>query len=76
MGTTNSEAGCVNGGVVLGGLGHVLLLWWGHFMWPLAVARLGFKYLRINISLIFGHPFKKPHRVTFKSVEIQGLHNN
>ncbi len=77
MGATNSGAGCGNGSIVLGGLERVLLIpWWWHFLWPLTVTRPGFKYLRINVSPIFGHPFKKPCCMTFKSVEIWGLHNN
>jgi hypothetical protein len=39
-------------------------------MCPLAIAGLGFKYLRINVLLIFGRLFKKPRCVAFKSVEI------
>ncbi len=33
----------------------------GLFMWPLAVAGPGFKYFKINLLLMFGHPFRKPH---------------
>ena len=45
-------------------------------MCPFAIAGLGFKYLRINILLVPGHPFKYPHRVAFNREEIFGLHNN
>ena len=45
-------------------------------MWPLAVAELGFRYLSINVSEMFGHPFKKPFRVAFRSVDILGLHSD
>ena len=45
-------------------------------MCPLDVAGLGFKYLRINFLLMPGHPFKKPHRVTFNRVELFGFHKD
>ncbi len=48
----------------------------GLFMCPLAVAGLGLRYLRINFSLIFGQPIKKPCCVAFSIVEIFGLHND
>ncbi len=77
MGATNSGASCGNSSIVFEDKECMLLMpWCKCFMWPLAVAWLGFKYLRINILLIFGHPFKKPCCVAFKSVEIWGLHNN
>ncbi len=62
--------GCVRLGVVL------LILWRGRFICPFAVAGLGFKYFRINFSLIFGHPFRNPFRTAFDNVEICGLHND
>ncbi len=45
-------------------------------MCPFAIARLGFKYLRINFLLMPGHPFKKPRLVAFNRVEIFGLHKD
>jgi hypothetical protein len=45
-------------------------------MCPFAVCGLGFKYLRINFSLMPGHPFTKPHLVAFNRVEIFGLHKD
>ncbi len=48
----------------------------GLFMCPLAVARLGLRYLRINFLLMCGHPLRNPHRVTFRRVDNFGLHNN
>ena len=60
-----------------GGFGHVLLMpCSGRFMCPFAVAGLGFRYLRINFSVKFGHPFRKPFRTAFSSVDIFGLHND
>jgi hypothetical protein len=50
--------------------------WCGRFMWPLAVAGLGFKYLRISVSDIFGHPLRNPFRVALRSLEIVGLHSD
>jgi hypothetical protein len=64
-------------GFTLGGFGRVLLMpCQGCFMCPFAIAGLGLRYLRINISEIFGHPFKKPLRVAFSSVETLGLPRN
>ena len=54
----------------------LLILCRGRFMCPFAVAGLRFKYLRINVSLMPGHPFKYPRRVAFSRLEIFGLHNN
>jgi hypothetical protein len=48
----------------------------GRFMCPFAVAGLGFKYLRINVSLMPGHPLKYPRRVLFSRLEIFGLHDD
>ncbi len=42
----------------------------GLFMWLLAVARLEFKYFKINLLLMFGHPFRKPHLTALSKVEI------
>jgi hypothetical protein len=45
-------------------------------MWPFAVARLGLKYLRINVFFMPEHPFKYPHCVAFNRKEFFGLHND
>jgi hypothetical protein len=45
-------------------------------MWPFAVAGLALRYLRINFSIIFGHPFKNPLRMAYRRVEILGLHRD
>ena len=50
--------------------------WRGRFMWPLAVAGLGFKYLRMSFSEMLGHPFRKPFRVALRSLDIFGLHSD
>ncbi len=58
-------------------LGVVLRIpWCGLFMWPLAVAGLGFRYLRISFLEIFGHPFRNPFRVALSSLEMVGLHSD
>jgi hypothetical protein len=62
-----------------GGVALARVLWipcHGRFMCSFAVAGLGFKYLRINVSLMPGHPFKYPRRVAFSRLEIFGLHND
>ena len=41
-----------------------------------AIAELGFKYLRINFSLMPRHPPKKPHLVAFNRVKFFGLHKD
>jgi hypothetical protein len=48
----------------------------GLFMLPLAVAKLGFKYFKINLLLMFGHLFRKPHLTALSKVEIRGLPND
>ena len=48
----------------------------GRFMWPLAVAGLGFKYFRMSVSDILGHPLRKPFRVALSSLDIAGLHSD
>jgi hypothetical protein len=48
----------------------------GRFMWPLAVAGLGLRYLSINFSDRLGHPFRNPFRTAFRSVDIFGLHSD
>jgi len=45
-------------------------------MCPFAVAALGFRYLSINFSVMFGHPLRKPRRTALRSVEILGLHRD
>ncbi len=61
-------------GITLVGFGRVLPMpCQGRFMCPFAITGLGFRYLRINISEIFGHPFKKSLRVAFSRVEILGF---
>ncbi len=59
------------------GFGWVLCMpWRGHFMCPCVVAGLGFRYLSINFSDIFGHPFRDPLRTAFSSVDIFGLQSD
>jgi hypothetical protein len=48
----------------------------GRFMWPLAVAGLGLRYLVTLTAVRFGHPLRKPQRIAFKSVEMRGLYND
>ena len=48
----------------------------GCFMWPLAVAGLGFRYLRMSFSEMLGHPFRKPFCVALRSMDILGLHSD
>ncbi len=48
----------------------------GCFMWPLAIAGLGLRYSVTPSAVRFGHPFRKPRRIAFKSVEMCGLHND
>ncbi len=46
-------------------------------MCPLAVAGLGFRFLRISFLDKLGHPLRKnPLQTTFNNVEIFGLQNN
>jgi hypothetical protein len=70
IGWGTSDAGGVDVAPVL------LILCLGRFMCPFAVARLGFKYLRINVSLMPGHPFKYLRSVAFSRLKIFELHNN
>jgi hypothetical protein len=77
MGTFNCGSGWGTpdaGGVAFARV--LLMLCRGRFMCPFAVAGLGFKYLRISVSLMPRHPFKYPRRVAFSRLEIFGLHNN
>ncbi len=48
----------------------------GLFICPFAVAGLGFKYFRINFTLIFGHPLRNPFRTAFNIVDNFGLHKD
>jgi len=48
----------------------------GRFMWPLAVAGFGFRYLRMSFSEMLGRPFRKPFCVALRSVDILGLHSD
>ncbi len=48
----------------------------GRFIWPLAVAGLGFKYFVTNVLLMFGHPLRKPFFNAFIRVEIFRLHRD
>ena len=52
----------------------LLIPFFGRFIWPLAVAGLGFKYFVTNSLDRFGHLFKKPFRKAFIRLEIVGLH--
>ncbi len=56
---------------------HVLLIpCQGRFIWPFAVAELGWRYLRINFSERLGHPLRNPFQTALSRVEVLGLHNN
>ena len=58
-------------------LGRVLLMpWRGRFMWPFAVAVLGFRYFSTSVSFILGHPLRNPRRTALRSEEILGLHRD
>ena len=48
----------------------------GRFICPFAVAGLGFRYLRMSVSDILGHPLRKPFRVALSSLDIVGLHSD
>ena len=50
--------------------------WRGRFMWPFAVAGIGFRYLRISFSEMLGHPFRNPVCVAVGSLDILGLHSD
>ena len=52
----------------------LLIPFFGHFICPLAVARLGFKYLLTRSLKRLGHPFKNPVRKAFDREDILGLH--
>jgi hypothetical protein len=60
-----------------GGHGVVLQIpWWGRFMWPFAVARLGLRYLVTPLAVKFGHPLRNPLRMALSRVDIRGLHRD
>jgi hypothetical protein len=42
-------------------------------MWPLAVAKLGLRYLRSNYSERFGHPSSNPLWTAFRSIKNFGV---
>ncbi len=48
----------------------------GCFMWPFAVAGLGYKYFATSSWLRLGHPWRKTLRSAFTLEDILGLHNN
>ncbi len=50
------------------------MLWRGRFMWPLAVAKLGLRYLSIKVSDKLGHPLRNPLQTALRRVEILWLH--
>jgi hypothetical protein len=53
-----------------------LMTFFGHFMCPLAVLGLGFKYVMTSSLKRMGHPFKKPFCVAFRRDMILGLHRD
>ncbi len=48
----------------------------GQLMWPLAIARLGLRYLVTPTAVRFGHSLRKPRWIAFRSVKMHGLHND
>ena len=48
----------------------------GLFIWPFAVAGLGFKYFRINCLLMLGHPRRKSRLTAFRRVDMGGSPSN
>jgi hypothetical protein len=45
-------------------------------MCPLAVARLGFRYLDTPFAIRLGQPFRYPRQMALSKVEILGLHRD
>ncbi len=45
-------------------------------MCPFVVAGLAFKYLRINDSVMLGHPLRNPSLTALRRVDILGLHKD
>ena len=74
IGTDTGEGTLTCGRIIFGVV--LRIPWCGRFMWPLAVAGLGLRYLSISSSDMLGHPFKKPFLVALRSLEILGLHND
>ncbi len=72
---TGTGAACVGMG-----LGHLMVILWmlffGPFMWPLAVAGFGLRYLITNSSFKFGHPLRKPLQRYLRRVDILGLYRD
>jgi hypothetical protein len=54
----------------------LLIPFFGHFMWPFAVAGLGFKYFVTSSILMLGQPWRKPLHSAFMREDILGLHND
>ncbi len=50
--------------------------WHGRFMCPLAMAKLGLRYLSTNVFVKSGHPLRNPRRMALRRVEILGLHRD
>ena len=55
---------------------HLRIPWHGHFMWPFAVAMLGFKYFVTFFAVRFGQLVMKPHRIAFINMDMRGLHRD
>ena len=51
----------------------LLILYPGHFMWPLAVPGLGLRYLVIRFTVMLGQPLRKPFCVAYSNDDIMGL---
>ncbi len=54
----------------------LLIPCFGHFMWPFAVAGLGFKYFTTSSWLRLGHPLRNPRCIALMRDDIVGLHND
>ena len=54
----------------------LLIPFGGRFMWPLAVAGLGGRYLVTRALVRLGHPSKNPARIAFSIVDIGGLYSD
>ena len=74
--------GIIGTGVICGDTGVVgifvvlQMLCLGLFTWPLVVAGLGLRYLRIIFSDMLGQQWTNPWCVAFRSLDILGLHND
>ena len=71
MGTT-IWGGLAWGGDNCFGVG-LCMPWRGFFMYPLAVAGLGFRYFNMASGDMYGHPLRKPFLVALRSFDIFGL---